>query len=75
MGFSRQEYWSGVPLPSLTELPGKPHFTSIIELHALETEAWMDIFNAVKAQMERKDSVPFSLYFFILTPISILSDC
>ena len=24
MGFSRQEYWSGVPLPSLTELWGKP---------------------------------------------------
>ena len=24
MGFSRQEYWSGVPLPSPTELQGKP---------------------------------------------------
>ena len=58
-----------------TEPPGKPQFTSIIELHALETEAWMDIFNAVKVQIKRKDSVPFSLYFFILTPISILSDC
>ena len=26
MGFSRQEYWSGVPLPSLTEPPGKPYW-------------------------------------------------
>jgi len=24
MGFSRQEYWSGMPLPSLTESAGKP---------------------------------------------------
>ena len=24
VGFSRQEYWSGVPLPSLTELPYDP---------------------------------------------------
>ena len=23
MGFSRQEYWSGVPLPSPTEEPGR----------------------------------------------------
>ena len=30
MGFSRQEYWSGVPLPSLTEPPGKHLFS---ELH------------------------------------------
>ena len=58
-----------------TEPPGKPQFTSITELHALETEAWMDIFNVVEAQIKRKDSVPFSLYFFILTPISIISYC
>jgi len=25
MGFSRQQYWSGVPLPSPTEEPGRLH--------------------------------------------------
>ena len=29
MGFSRQEYWSGVPLPS----PNQPHYTHIIQTH------------------------------------------
>ena len=26
MGFSRQEYWSGVPLPSLNEIPRRVKF-------------------------------------------------
>ena len=29
MGFSRQEYWSGLPLPSPTELQGRPKFKQL----------------------------------------------
>ena len=30
MGFSRQEYWSGVPLPSLILVKGKGHGISLV---------------------------------------------
>ena len=36
IGFSRQEYWSGVPLPSLPSLPGK------LLVHLFETLPKLD---------------------------------
>ena len=37
MGFSRQEYWSGVPLPSPVLGPSSPKITNEICHHAIET--------------------------------------
>ena len=36
MGFSRQEYWSGVPLPSPNEKPTQPQLESSLRLSQLE---------------------------------------
>ena len=36
MGFSRQEYWSGLPLPSPFESPGKPTNIGVGSLFLLQ---------------------------------------
>ena len=33
MGFSRQEYWSGVPFPSPSGLPGPHHLPEFVQVH------------------------------------------
>ena len=40
MGFSRQEYWSGVPLSSPLLIPTSPH--SFVFLHSLKMEEKLD---------------------------------
>ena len=39
MGFSRQEYWSGVPLPSLTEPLGK---IKLLRLKVINLKSYTD---------------------------------
>ena len=38
MGFSRQEYWNGVPLPSPEEISSLSHFILFLYFFALITE-------------------------------------
>ena len=40
MGFSRQEYWSGVPLPSPDGLHGSSIFNFLRKLHAVSHSGW-----------------------------------
>ena len=42
MGFSRQEYWSGVPLPSLDFSPSFDYYQQIFHV-CLQTSFCMDI--------------------------------
>ena len=44
MRFSRQEHWSGVPLPSPTGPPGKPLF---IDGHLVFSHTWAIVYNAI----------------------------
>ena len=36
MGFSRQEYWSGVSLPSLEHVPGQPDIKEYYKIKIME---------------------------------------
>ena len=42
MGFSRQEYWSGVPLPSQT---GEIYFLTDLEAGSLRSRCWQGDFS------------------------------
>ena len=43
MGFSRQEYWSGVPLPSLEEISSLFHSVVFLYFFALIAEAFLSL--------------------------------
>ena len=41
MGFSRKEYWSGVPLPSLWSVTSQPQSHKWVQETSAETPSWM----------------------------------
>ena len=78
MGFSRQEYWSGVPFPSPGDLPDmgiKPMSLAVANRFATsESPGKFILFLYISTQCDQiAQNVPFpcSLRIFILSPLNI----
>ena len=56
MGFSRQEYWSGVPLPSPTEEPGR---LQSVGSQRVRHKWWLSMHSHAKWQEYFCDTLPF----------------
>ena len=54
MGFSRKEYWSGLPFPSLGDLPdpGIEPVSSALHVHSLPTESPGKLFSYHEAEVK-----------------------
>ena len=71
MGFPRQEYWSGLPLPSLTKQE--------IEMNLIYTKSWMNLqritMNAKYSQKVIHRMIPFMQHFWNIKYIGYISRC
>ena len=69
MGFSRQEYWSGVPLPSLTSKATMcKKFTQTFSVQAKKSDI-EKVFHIIKSVFESSDAKTFLRHVFWKTDV------
>ena len=68
MGFSRQEYWSGLPFPSPGELPGLPHCRQM--LYRLSHKEGVNMINARGALLLHQVPLSYSIHINLINPPS-----